>query len=691
MTLRTKIKVVAMSITVVSTVTMSIVDYTQHHSALRESINARVREIAVTLAVAVHPTAVASITGPESLDTPEYCELEQLVRTVTAANQVGKFPLRFVYLLVPTKANATSGWDFAVDSDPRSSADWTAPGTPYNYSPSTIAIAPIESANPSVRELDDEWGNWLSGYAPIRASDGRVVGLVGVDVSYESYLAQLDWLLWWASGLALLLSLVMCVAVDIAVNLLFRPIRQLREFIGHIGAGQFDQRLEAMPRGEFRTVIDDLNSMAVKLSDRAQLARRNLELTEDVSRKQDHLTAFADVDAQLHEIQDLDILMEAILADARRLVVCDAGSVMLREGNDLLLTYLQNDTLEAKSPDRTRSIARATRIPVSGGSVAGYAALSGQPVLIDDAYGIPAGRPYQFNPEVDRATGYRTRAVLAHPLRTSAGKIIGVLQLLNPLGKDGNARAGFSADDAAAVAHFAMAATVALERAALTRSIVLRMIRMAEMRDPSETAAHVNRVAAYSVIIYEGLARKHRFVAARIQRERDSLRIAAMLHDVGKVGIPDAILKKAGRLTAEEYSGMQKHAEIGARLFADRESVLDKYAFEVALHHHERWDGNGYPGMLSFSTEGSHAVISNPAETHEMKGEGIPLFARIVSVADVFDALSSKRQYKEAWPEDRVINEMRVNAGRQFDPELVEILIENMTQIRAVAARYASP
>ena len=105
---------------------------------------------------------------------------------------------------------------------------------------------------------------------------------------------------------------------------------------------------------------------------------------------------------------------------------------------------------------------------------------------------------------------------------------------------------------------------------------------------------------------------------------------------------------------------------------------MDRAAIDVTLHHHERWDGGGYPG------DRDGEITSGIG----LKGEDIPLFARIVSVADVFDALSSKRMYKEAWPEDRVLTEMKVNAGKQFDPELIDILFEKIEEIRAASARY---
>jgi HD-GYP domain-containing protein (c-di-GMP phosphodiesterase class II) len=324
--------------------------------------------------------------------------------------------------------------------------------------------------------------------------------------------------------------------------------------------------------------------------------------------------------------------------------------------------------------DRKGSAIKFSPISISEESIAGYVAKTGKILNIPDAYDIASNSPFRFNQSFDSISGYRTKAMLTVPLRTSVGKIVGVLQLINPIDNEGQPRI-FREDDEKMIGHFESAATVALERAALTRSLINRMLKMAELRDPRETDVHCDRVAGYSVILYQGWAKRHGIQGLDMERERDVLRIAARLHDVGKVGISDVILKKPGRLTAEEYSAMKEHTVFGARLFGGNESVLDPAAIDVTLHHHERWDGGGYPG-------------APPSSGLGLKGEDIPLFARIVSVADVFDALSSKRMYKEAWPEDRVLAEMKVNAGKQFDPELIDILFEKIEEIRAASARY---
>ncbi len=694
MRLRTKIKCATVVTSVIAIAALCIASYWFAKVNFKALMESQVRAVAVAVAAGVDPVALQSVADAPSPETSEYKALAQFLRGVQVESGSRAYPLRYVYALVPTRQGAATGFDFAVDSTHRTlslgeqNPQWDAPGTPYNAHAPNGEDPTIDGQRVTARYLHDRLGEWLSGCAPIRATDGRIVGLACVDIDHTIILRQLDLLLLLSVGVAIAFSTVVYLTVDSLVGRFLLPLARMGQFVHQVGDGNFAARLDAQAGGEFGGMSSDLNAMAQRLGDRELLAQQNTALTIDVERKRETLVAISEVDANLNEVQDLDILMKRILRHARQLLGCDAGSVMLREGDDLLLTYVQNDKLERARDQPRHQAVQNVRIPVNGGSIAGYAAWTGETVVIDDAYQIPASLPYQFNRSVDDASGYRTHAILALPLRTSAGKNVGVLQLLNPLEESGAPRAGFTQEEVETLSHFGSAATVALERAALTRSIVMRMIHMAQMRDPLETSAHVNRVAAYSVILYEVWAQRHGVGLEELHRQCDILRIAAMLHDVGKVGIADSVLKKPGRLTAEEYSIMQQHCVIGARLFADKDSVLDRACLEVALHHHERWDGAGYPGVVDVgeipSARGEPMVEPAP-----MAGDAIPIFARIVSVADVFDALSSKRQYKESWPEPRVLAEMRVNAGRQFDPELIELLIENLEQFRAVAACYA--
>jgi putative two-component system response regulator len=145
------------------------------------------------------------------------------------------------------------------------------------------------------------------------------------------------------------------------------------------------------------------------------------------------------------------------------------------------------------------------------------------------------------------------------------------------------------------------------------------------------------------------------------------------MHDIGKISTPDSILKKPGPLDPEEMATMRLHCEAGAQIIeqAQSDTPLFKMAKEIALSHHEKWDGTGYPNRLA--------------------GDSIPVSGRVVAIADVFDALTTKRPYKSPWPLDKTFDFMRENAGKHFDPELIEIFISLRNEITEVQQRFAEP
>jgi putative two-component system response regulator len=202
---------------------------------------------------------------------------------------------------------------------------------------------------------------------------------------------------------------------------------------------------------------------------------------------------------------------------------------------------------------------------------------------------------------------------------------------------------------------------VRMEELRATRlEIVQRLGLAAEYKD-NETGLHVIRMSHFSRIL--GIA------AGLNEVEADDLLHAAPMHDVGKIGIPDRILQKPGPLDPDEWKVMQSHVTIGAEIIGEHESGMLALASQIALTHHEKYDGSGYPNGL--------------------RGEEIPLAGRIVAIADVFDALTSKRPYKKAWTEPEALDFLREQKGRHFDPALVGLFIEQMPAVRAVQQRWA--
>jgi putative two-component system response regulator len=191
------------------------------------------------------------------------------------------------------------------------------------------------------------------------------------------------------------------------------------------------------------------------------------------------------------------------------------------------------------------------------------------------------------------------------------------------------------------------------------RETVLLLAKAAEFRDPN-TGAHILRMAMYSQLIGSALGLS--------KAEQELLLEAAPMHDIGKVGIPDDILLKAGKLDAPEFEIMKRHARIGYEILRESSSVVLQTGAEIAHSHHEKFDGSGYPDGL--------------------KGDEIPLFSRIVAVADVFDALTSARPYKLAWSLDRAVAYLKVQSGRHFDPRCVGALLEKWDEVLAIRTRF---
>ncbi|MCL2602511.1 MAG: GAF domain-containing protein [Treponema sp.] len=400
-----------------------------------------------------------------------------------------------------------------------------------------------------------------------------------------------------------------------------------------------------------------------------------------------------EVESELNKIQDVDILLERILFEARKITGADAGSIYLyktveengKKTDKLFIKYSQNETLERALPAGQKLIYSVFSVPVNDKTISGYCAMSGNLVNVPDAYNLPDGVPYSFGKSYDQISGYKTTSILTVPLHAEE-RLLGVIQIINALDENGQARP-FKAQDELLIVHFASTASMALQKAQIMRTMILRLIKMAELRDPKETGSHVNRVAGYSVEIYDRWASRHGVPPEQRIKFKDSMKIASMLHDAGKVAISDTILKKPARFTSEEYEIMQKHTMYGFTLFDDPQSPLDALSRDVAFTHHENWDGSGYPGWVD-PISGTAVKTGADGTVPGKKGEEIPLAGRIVSLADVFDALCSRRVYKEPWPEQEVLQEIRSLSGVKFDPELVDIFFEILPNIRQIQSLY---
>jgi putative two-component system response regulator len=321
-------------------------------------------------------------------------------------------------------------------------------------------------------------------------------------------------------------------------------------------------------------------------------------------------------------------IQEVVRHAARQLTGADGATLVLRSGEECV--YADEDAI---SP-----LWKGRRFPIHD-CVSGWVMSHRQPVAIEDVY--------------------RDRRVPAAAYRPTFVKSMAMVPIrkIDPVGAIGNywARRHRATDEEIALLQALANSTAAAIEAVQARDelerigleVIDRLALAAEYRD-DETRAHTDRVARTSVLLARGLGLS----------EGDTTLIAraAPLHDVGKLAIPDAILLKPGRLSEAEFGLIKRHTTAGAAILAGRSTRVLLLAEEIALTHHERWDGDGYPSGL--------------------QGDGIPLSGRIVALADVFDALTHGRPYKSAWPVRSAVAEIRRSSGRHFDPTVVDAFLE---------------
>lgn len=355
------------------------------------------------------------------------------------------------------------------------------------------------------------------------------------------------------------------------------------------------------------------------------------------------LSRLLDYTRQMSLRKDLDSLLGVVADSAREILQAERCSVFIldKKKNELLTRVATGE--------------HAIRVPADKGIV-GQAISERRVINIPDAYADK-----RFNPEVDRESGFRTQSLLTAPLSKMRGETIGALQVLNKKGGP------FLEDDEKMLILFAEQAASAVANAQLHddlqaayKDTIFRLAAAAEFKD-HDTRLHLERVSRYSRLIAAAAGKDDAWC--------DRLALASPMHDIGKLGVPDAILKKPGKLDANEWAEMYRHPTYGGEILANSENELLRMSERVARGHHEKWDGTGYPDKL--------------------RGDAIPLEARITALADVFDALTSRRCYKPAFSLNDALNIIYDGAGKHFDPALVDAFKRVLSNIIQVMNTFA--
>ncbi len=351
------------------------------------------------------------------------------------------------------------------------------------------------------------------------------------------------------------------------------------------------------------------------------------QLLESLQKENRRLASLLNVAQSLSNVMEIDELLFKIMEVVRQQLNADRCTV-----------FLVDEERQELWSKLAHGLKNEIRFPVSQG-IAGYVARTGETLNIKNAYADP-----RFNPEVDKKTGYKTHNLLTMPMHNKQNKIIGVFQVLN------KQSGPFTDDDEELLKAISSIAASAIENAQLydelNKSFVSFMETLSTTLDARDyiTSGHSRRVTLYAVQVAR--------LMKLSKQEVELIRYSALLHDIGKLGVPEIVLFKNKKLTEEEYNIIKRHAALSR-------SILKKIHFqrhlkdipEIAASHHEKVDGSGYPLGL--------------------KGEAIPLGGRILAVCDVFDALTSRRQYKDRMDIVKVVDILDRETGTAFEPYVV--------------------
>ena len=295
------------------------------------------------------------------------------------------------------------------------------------------------------------------------------------------------------------------------------------------------------------------------------------------------------------------------------------------------------------------------RMPLKTRGIISLVAQTGETINLQNAYEDP-----RFSMAVDMVTDFRTHSLLAIPLKNNNGRVLGVFQVAN---KEGGMP--FDRNDEGILLLLSTLASSSIEIATLYQDLygaqletIYRLAITAEYRDQQDTRSHLKNISIISFLLAGALGLS--------KREAEVIKNASPLHDIGKVALADNILLKPGKLTPEEFEKMKEHTTYGGKILEGAKSKILQVAYKMSMYHHEKWNGKGYPKGL--------------------KGKEIPLEARIVTVADVFDALCQFRVYKNAWKTQDAYEYILEESGKSFDPRVVAAFKKIYPAIRKLYA-----
>jgi len=403
-------------------------------------------------------------------------------------------------------------------------------------------------------------------------------------------------------------------------------------------------QLSIAPIFDHTGAVVGMSKIAQDISGRRAAEQQILLLNARLQRQLDHLTGLRQIDQAITSSLDLTVTLGIVLDQVKAQLAADAVTALLLDPHHLTLQYATTRGFTTAPPQ-----GHAVRL---GDEVAGRVALTRQPVILNALQGLALAPDWRALLDQEGLTAYAAVPLIAK------GKTLGVIEVLRQHPFDPNTDWLDTLQTLAAQAAIAVDSAqlfLELQRGNLELGLAYQdtiegWARALDLRD-RETEGHSRRVTEMAVNLCRALG-----VSAA---ELVHVRRGALLHDIGKMGIADAILLKPGPLTEEEWVEMRKHPRYAAELLSSIHFL--RPALDIPQHHHEKWDGSGYPQGL--------------------KGTAIPLTARAFAVVDVYDALTSDRPYRQAWPREQALNYLVEQAGTHFDPAVVQAFVRLQSDI----------
>lgn len=645
MSLRMKLFLILACLSILVTWVAIYIFYLQAHVRLANAFRSELLTTVAAGALAIDGDLHSRLRSPADQDGPVYNQVKARLNQIKAVNP----NVHNIYTM--RKAGKPNIWQFVVDTQETGDIDGDgiiepaekAAGLGEEYDVSPYPEMQKAFDGPSIdREVSsDKWGAWLSAYAPIRDSSGRAVAILGIDMSAADVLAEsadAKKKALTSHLAAIVMALIGSFAISTAVS---KPMVRLTKALRRLDRGDYGYRIDCDRDDEIGKVSRAFNVMSERL-------QRKLEELH-------HLVA---ISQEVVGMRDTESLLDRVLKSGVELVEGTGGLVVLYDPERERLEPKASMGLDPESTERIRERLEELQLdksPIAAKTTAapcGFLEFPASPPASSAASERPASASEgsrASSPRLRTTTIRQSKAPSSHggctalyvPLKL-ATKLVGVMCIVVPDARRASARLD-------AVSELGVLLTMAIENVRLYGWLaksyvdtVKALVEAMEAKDPY-TRGHSEKVARYAVEI----GRKLGLDESGIQK----LRWGGILHDIGKISIPDSILAKPGALDSAERQLVNSHPRESVQIAGSVQFLLN--VLEALEHHHERYDGKGYPSGLS--------------------GRDIPLAARIMAVADAFDAMTSARPYREAMSVKKAMSELRKNSGTQFDPELVEI------------------